>query len=109
MSPPPPPPEAADQVGAATLERMAAAPRYNRWMFDRLRRWVGGRVLEIGSGIGNLSAFFADRERLVLTDTRPEYLERLRARSAGHANVGARRLYLPDAHGWLGGERLDKT
>src|SRR5256885_954121 len=31
------PAEAADQVGAATLERMAAAPRYNRWMFDRLR------------------------------------------------------------------------
>src|SRR6266550_2874651 len=38
-----PPPEAADQVGAATLERMAAAPRYNRWMFDRLRPWVGRR------------------------------------------------------------------
>src|SRR5437762_3472937 len=63
-----PPPEAADQVGAATLERMAAAPRYNRWMFDRLRPWVGRRVLEIGAGIGNMSAFFADRERVVLTD-----------------------------------------
>src|SRR5213592_4937517 len=57
-----PPPEAADQVGAATLERMAAAPRYNRWMFDRLRPWVGRRVLEIGAGIGNMSAFLVDRE-----------------------------------------------
>src|SRR5205809_1927275 len=59
-----PPPEAADQVGAATLERMAAAPRYNRWMFDRLRPWVGRRVLEIGAGIGNMSAFLVDRERV---------------------------------------------
>jgi len=64
-----PPPEAADQVGAATLERMAAAPRYNRWMFDRLRPWVGRRVLEIGAGIGNMSAFLVDRERVVLSDT----------------------------------------
>src|SRR5258708_15171171 len=66
-----PPPEAADQVGAATLERMAAAPRYNRWMFDRVRPWVGRRVLEIGAGIGNMSAFLVDRERVVLTDMLP--------------------------------------
>src|SRR5207249_8208400 len=71
-----PPPEAADQVGAATLERMAAAPRYNRWMFDRLRPWVGRRVLEIGAGIGNMSAFLVDRERVVLTDTERYYLDR---------------------------------
>src|SRR2546422_815647 len=75
-----PPPEAADQVGAATLERMAAAPRYNRWMFDRLRPWVGRRVLEIGAGIGNMSALLVDRERVVLTDTERYYLDRLRQR-----------------------------
>src|SRR5439155_66609 len=38
-----PPPEAADQVGAATLERMAAAPRYNRRMHDLLQ--PGGRLV----------------------------------------------------------------
>src|SRR5882672_10098904 len=81
------PAEAADKVGAATLERMAAAPRYNRWMFDRLRPWVGRRVLEIGAGIGNMSAFLDDRERLVLTDTEPYYLGRLRDRFAGRSHV----------------------
>src|SRR5439155_1165905 len=44
MRPADPGPTPVDQVGAATLERMAAAPRYNRWMFDRLRPWVGRRV-----------------------------------------------------------------
>src|SRR5881396_1734968 len=82
-----PPPEAADQVGAATLERMAAAPRYNRWMFDRLRPWVGRRVLEIGAGIGNMSAFLVDRERVVLTDTERYYLDRLRQRFAGRLDT----------------------
>ena len=99
--------EVGDPVGAATLERLATAVRYNRWMFDRLRRWVGNRVLEIGAGIGNLSAFLVDRERVVLTDTRPEYLSRLEARFAGHPNVAVERLYLPTKAGALEGESFD--
>jgi SAM-dependent methyltransferase len=76
-------------------------------MFDRLRRWVGRRVLEIGSGIGNLSAFLLDAERLVLTDTREEYLDRLRARFAQHSNVAVARLYLPAELGALAGHQFD--
>ena len=94
-------------MGAETLEQLSGAARYNRWMFDRLRRWVGRRVLEIGSGIGNLSAFLVDRERLVLTDTREEYLERLRQRFAEHRNVAVERLYLPNEHGALAGQHFD--
>ena len=81
--------------------------RYNRWMFERLRRWIGGSVLEIGSGIGNLSAFLVDRERLVLTDTREEYLSRLRQRFAGRPNVSVARLYLPDDDRAVAGQRFD--
>ena len=97
----------ADPLGAATLERLAEAPNYNRWMFDRLRPWMGKRVLEVGSGIGNLSVFLLDRERVVLTDTQPDYLERLRARFADHANVGVTRLYLPTVDPALAAERFD--
>jgi len=65
-------------------------------MFDRLRRWVGRRVVEIGSGIGNLSAFLLDSERLVLTDTREEYLERLRTRFANTPMLRSRAsIYRP--------------
>src|SRR5882762_1065888 len=59
-------PHPTDPVGAETLECLAGAVRYNAWMFDRIRPWIGSQVLEIGSGIGNLSAFLVDRERLVL-------------------------------------------
>jgi len=54
-------------------------------MFERVRPWVGDRVLEIGSGIGNLSQFLVDRPRVVLSDTSAEYLERLRAICDKHA------------------------
>lgn len=64
-------------------------------------------MLEIGSGIGNLSAFLVDRDRLVLTDTREEYLTRLRTRFAQQSNVSVERLYLPNEHGALAGQRFD--
>lgn len=85
-----------DPIGAATLERLALAPRYNAWMFDRLRPWVGDAVLEIGAGIGNLSAFIQDRRRVTLTDTSTVYLDALRRRFAGHPNVTVARLFLPE-------------
>jgi SAM-dependent methyltransferase len=96
-----------DAVGAATLERMAAAGRYNRWMFDRIRPWVGRRVLEVGAGLGNLSAFLTDRERLVLTDTDDGYVAQLRARFAGRPNVRVVRLALPAVTAELQRERFD--
>ncbi|PYP48961.1 MAG: hypothetical protein DMD45_16315 [Gemmatimonadetes bacterium] len=105
-----PPAQTVDHVGAATLERMAAAPRFNRWMFERLRPWVGRRVLEIGAGIGNMSAFLVDEagvDRLVLTDTEPYYLGRLRQRFAGRPQVAVAELRLPGRDPRLAAERLD--
>ena len=104
----PPSPLLNDAVGAETLDRLAATPRFNRWMFDRIRRWVGRDVLEIGSGIGNLSEFLVDTaDRVVLTDTAPEYLERLRKRFQPRSHVQVRRLYLPTVDGDLVGRGFD--
>src|SRR5881392_534651 len=107
-----PPAQTADHVGAATLERMAAAPRFNRWMFERLRPWIGRRVLEIGAGIGNMSAFLMDQtrvDRVVLTDTEPVYLGRLRERfgEGGRPHVSVAELRLPAVSPALLAERLD--
>jgi SAM-dependent methyltransferase len=99
--------EPADVVGATTLERMAVAPRYNEWMFQRLRPWIGRRVLEIGAGIGNLSHFFAGRERVVLTDTEPYYLARLAERFHDHPQVRVAELRLPAVDPSLVAERFD--
>src|ERR1700745_4286204 len=105
-----PPAQAADRAGAATLERMAAAPRYNRWMFERLQPWLGRRVPESGPGAGNMSAFLVDVpgvERVVLTDTEPFYLSRLRQRFADRPQVVVAELRLAARDPGLAGERLD--
>jgi SAM-dependent methyltransferase len=98
----------ADQAGASTLERLAAdAPRYNRWLTERIAPWVGRRVLEIGAGIGNMAAHFIDRERLVLAEPEPAYRERLAARFAGHGHVAVVPLRLPFVDATVAAERLD--
>ena len=98
---------AADAVGATTLERLAVAPRFNRWMFDRLAPWVGNTVLEVGSGIGNLSQFLMDRARVVLTDTEPAYRAHLERRFGHAPHVGVRELTLPDVPPDLAGKMFD--
>jgi SAM-dependent methyltransferase len=100
-----------DAAGAETLEIMAAAPRFNAWQHDVIAPFVGRRVLEVGSGIGNLSAHLLAREpeHLVLTDLDPWYREQLRRRFASRPNVRVDALRLPDpaARERFGGDRLD--
>jgi SAM-dependent methyltransferase len=88
----------ADPAGAETLEIMQAAPRYNRWQYDRVAPFLGRRICEVGSGIGNMSALFLDGapELLVLTDTDPYYRETLLQRFAGRQDVVVEELTLPD-------------
>ncbi len=87
---------ASDRVGVSTLERMASAPAYNRWMYDRLCRWIGANVLEVGSGIGNMSQFFVDRDTVVLTDTEDYYRKHLHTRFGQKPNVTIREMVLPE-------------
>ena len=87
---------AQDEVGAGTLERLAGAERFNRWMYDRLARWLGDEVLEVGSGVGNLSQFLMDRRRVVLTDTEPAYRSYLEERFGHVPGVRITSLTLPE-------------
>ena len=76
-------------------------------MFRRVRPWIGDRVLEIGSGLGNLSQFLVDRPQVVLTDTASDYLARLRERFGHLSNVEVLRLYLPTVEGPIATRSFD--
>lgn len=88
-----------DATGAETLEIMSAAPRYNAWQFEQIAPYVGRRVLEVGSGIGNMSAHIiaGGRDAVVLTDTDAWYQARLRERFADRPEVRVDSLTLPDS------------
>lgn len=70
-----------DDGGAKTLNTIAQANKFNAWMYDTIRPYCKGRILEIGSGIGNISSFFVrDGANITLSDIRPAYCDHLRAR-----------------------------
>src|SRR6185295_18761016 len=77
--------------GAETLHALSGAPRFNRWMADTIRPFVGQRVLEIGAGIGNLTRALMPRDRYTASDINPHYLDYL-------ANVAESRPYLDVRH-----------
>ena len=67
-----------DEEGEETLRAIAEADRFNEWMYDQVRPFAQGRILEIGSGIGNLSAFFIrDGHDITLSDVRVQYTQQL--------------------------------
>jgi glycosyltransferase involved in cell wall biosynthesis len=81
-------------VGQHTLARMRELGAYNQTMFALFGGSLGQRVLEIGSGAGNLSRFLLDREFVVLSDYEEEYLRLLRRRYGTYENVQIRPLDL---------------
>jgi glycosyltransferase involved in cell wall biosynthesis len=80
-------PRFTDHSGFYILSSVARASGYNRWIVEKSRKFLGKRVLEAGSGIGNLSTLLLDRERLVLAEYEPMYVDHLRERFARRENV----------------------
>src|SRR3954468_21767540 len=66
-----------DQYGSQILARLSRAPRFNAWMADTIRPYCGSTVLEIGSGVGNLTEKLLPRERYMASDINPLYLQTL--------------------------------
>jgi len=61
-----------------TIRRLDRLQRYNRWIWERLRPFVGQRVLEVGAGSGTMTRFLYGRELIVATDKETPYIDRLR-------------------------------
>ncbi len=63
-----------DPEGLATLDAIAKADQFNSWMFNELRPFIKTPVLEIGSGIGNISELLlATQKQVTLSDISEEY------------------------------------
>jgi SAM-dependent methyltransferase len=76
------------ESGPEILDVLANAPAFNRWMADTIRPYVGTRVLELGAGIGNLTAQLSPKRACYFgTDIDQEHLARLRGRMQHRPNV----------------------
>lgn len=76
-----------DQVGQDTLNALDKADAFNRWMYDTISPFCKGDILEIGSGIGNISVqFLKENRKLMVSDIRGSYCELLRKKFGSDSN-----------------------
>ncbi|HTW66124.1 MAG TPA: glycosyltransferase [Bryobacteraceae bacterium] len=73
---------------AEILDAFSVAPRFNQWMADTIRPFLGRRVLEIGAGMGNLTRPLSlGRDRYVASDVDSRHLARLKATLKHRVNI----------------------
>jgi SAM-dependent methyltransferase len=86
-----------DDYGRRNLRDLERTPRFNRWISDALRPWVGARVLEVRAGLGNLTLSMIPRDLYVATDVNPNYLHYLQNFAAGKPYLRVDRVDVEDA------------
>jgi SAM-dependent methyltransferase len=82
-------PAVADASELWDLETLAGARRLGDWMFEQFAPLVGGRVVEVGAGIGTFSERMLARgvDDALLIEPEPDCVARLRERYAGDPRV----------------------
>ncbi len=81
-------------AGKVTLDAVERAPRFNQWMYESVKPWLGKRVAELGVGRGNVSRFIRRHEHVLLTDYRIDYLTELCERWTEHRSLRIGKLDL---------------
>jgi glycosyltransferase involved in cell wall biosynthesis len=85
-------------AGKVALDALEQAPRFNQWMYDAIHPFLGKRLVELGSGRGNLSKLLRHERETLLTDYRPEYLAELSEATDCLENVRVAALDLTQAN-----------
>jgi len=79
--------------GRGVLNNLTGTPQYLSWLARKLRPHVGDAVLEIGAGIGNISARLMSRRLLYVAGEKdPLHLHALRNRFLRTPNVVVQRI-----------------
>lgn len=74
------------RTNTLTLLLLEQAEAYHAWVFDQIRSFIQGEILEVGCGIGNLTQFLLDCGTVWASDIEGEYLEMVEKRYGKHPN-----------------------
>jgi len=84
--------------GARILDALSDTHRFNAWMADTVKPYVGAKVLEVGAGIGNMTRHLSHgRRRYTATDLDAEHLARLQVRFRGRPNLSTGHVDLAES------------
>lgn len=77
-----------------TLDDLSEAVHYNRWIYGMMEPYLGDHVLELGCGIGNITALLAEGRKVLAVDIHKGYLQQARARLRDSRNVFFKKIDL---------------
>ncbi len=85
-----------DEYGSNILVSLSEVPKFNQWMADVLRPFLGARVLELGAGIGNMTRSLCPRDRYTASDINPHYLDYLKRTLQSRPYLDVKKIDLAD-------------
>jgi 2-polyprenyl-3-methyl-5-hydroxy-6-metoxy-1,4-benzoquinol methylase len=79
-----------EKTNTLTLLLLEGATSYHRWIYEQMKPFLRGGILEVGCGIGNLTEWLLQRGKVLATDVNEDYLDILRKKYQDHPNfIGA--------------------
>src|SRR5436190_5736758 len=78
--------------GELTLKLLQKASRYNGWVYQILRPYLGREILEVGSGIGNMTRYFLGHGQVTASYISPFCLRELTRSFSEYDSVKVRSL-----------------
>ena len=87
-------------TGHNTLDVIGKADKFNLWMYSAIKPFCSGSILEIGSGIGNISKYFlSDGANIFLSDIDEKYCDLLKNQFSAFPNLkGITKIDLASDH-----------
>ena len=79
-----------------SLDLLSDTYNYNHWIYGLLRPFLGDSICEVGAGIGNLSRFFLNADRLIAIEPEAKYLKALCKLSDVHLNMSVHECGIED-------------
>lgn len=82
------------EIGIEIQERLSLANRYNGWIYQNIRPFLGQRILDAGCSVGNTTQFFLDKELVIGLDVSAQAISIIETRFKNHPNFTAVNLDL---------------
>jgi len=76
-----------------TLSLLEEAIAYHRWVFEKIRPYLRGNILEVGCGIGNLTGFLLNHGEVIVSDINEGYLQMVENKYRNHPNLKGTHLW----------------
>jgi len=85
------------QEGDRTLNAIQKADNFNKWMYEQIKPFLKGNIVEIGSGVGTFSKLVAKDfpdNKFVVSDLDTDYVKQLKKEFEQNKNISAYKIDL---------------